>query len=151
LSTLIGYPPDHVPVAMSMKSGWLSPVTAARTIDEVLLPFAEVGSSERRPTTYLVPPTAHRHRYTLTTRTRIAGAVCLALCGVMFAFGENLVFRGFNLPVRFFAVAVALYRGLPFLLMPRTFEGSAERLLGADAPTAATPRAVARPRNAGKR
>ncbi len=107
--------------------------------------------SERTPTTYLVPPTARRHRYTLTTRTRIAGAVCLALCGVMFAFGENLVFRRLDVPVRFFAIAVALYLGFPFLLMPRTFEGRAERLLGADAPTAAAPRAAARPRNAGKR
>ncbi len=34
------------------KSGWLSPTVASRTIDEVLLPFADVGSSERRPMTY---------------------------------------------------------------------------------------------------
>jgi hypothetical protein len=34
------------------KSGWITPAIAARTIDEVLQPFADIGSSDRRPTTY---------------------------------------------------------------------------------------------------
>jgi len=34
------------------KSGWIKPATAARAIDEVLTPFADVGSAERRPATF---------------------------------------------------------------------------------------------------
>ncbi len=34
------------------KSGWVSPNLAATAIDEVLSPFADVGSSERRPSTF---------------------------------------------------------------------------------------------------
>lgn len=33
------------------KSGWISPVVAARAIDDVLSPLADVGGAERRPTT----------------------------------------------------------------------------------------------------
>jgi hypothetical protein len=34
------------------KSGWISPVVAARAIDDVLSPLADVGGADRRPTTF---------------------------------------------------------------------------------------------------
>jgi hypothetical protein len=34
------------------KSGWISPMVAARAIDDVLSPLADVGGADRRPTTF---------------------------------------------------------------------------------------------------
>ena len=36
------------------KSGWLSPAVAARAIDEVLSPLADVANAERKATTFAV-------------------------------------------------------------------------------------------------
>ena len=92
-------------------------------------------SPERRPsTTYLAPAPLRKHRYSLTTRTRLAGGFIVAVSVLLFILGEGHVVVGTPIPVRFVAVAILLYRGLPYLLWPRGCEGSAARLLGADAP-----------------
>jgi hypothetical protein len=42
---------DEGPIRAT-KSGWVTPAVASRAIDEVLTPFAEIGSNERRHATY---------------------------------------------------------------------------------------------------
>ena len=85
------------------------------------------------PRPYYAPPAPRRHRWSLRTRTRLTGAFLVAACVVLFVGGENYVIGGL-VPVRLFAIAIALYRGLPYLLLPGVFEASARKLLGADAP-----------------
>jgi hypothetical protein len=52
---------DEGPIRAT-KSGWISPSLAARAIDEVLQPFAEIGNAERRPATYAVAVTGGAER-----------------------------------------------------------------------------------------
>ena len=85
------------------------------------------------PRRYYAPPAPRKHRWPLKTRTRLTGAFLVAACVVLFVVGENYVVGGL-VPVRLFAIAIALYRGLPYLLLPGVFEASARKLLGADAP-----------------
>lgn len=51
------------------KSGWITPTMAARAIDDVLGPFADVSAPERRPATYVVAVTGGAERRANTAST----------------------------------------------------------------------------------
>jgi hypothetical protein len=67
------------------KSGWISPVVAARAIDDVLSPLADVGGADRRPTTLASGIASGSER-----RANIAstGAVFLRFAHVQEALGD---------------------------------------------------------------
>ncbi len=52
---------DNGPIRAT-KSGWITPTIAARAIDDVLGPFADVSAGERRPATYAVGVTGGAER-----------------------------------------------------------------------------------------
>ena len=67
------------------KSGWISPVVAARAIDDVLAPLADVAGADRRPTTFASGIASGSER-----RANIAstGAVFLRFAHVQEALGD---------------------------------------------------------------
>jgi hypothetical protein len=85
------------------------------------------------PSAYYAAPAVRKHRFPLTTRTRLTGAFVVAASILLFVWGESYAVWGL-VPVRWLAVFLAFYRGLPYLLLPKVFETSAKKLLGADAP-----------------
>jgi hypothetical protein len=67
------------------KSGWISPVVAARAIDDVLSPLADSGGSDRRPTTIAVGVASGSERRANVAST---GAVFQRFARVQEALGD---------------------------------------------------------------